>query len=812
MGKNEFTNYYQLRPSLGKRLILIFVDKGVFPIFVAEINRPNMKTKSLNLLWMMLCMAIHTNAFTIQEGSWKIVIDETNSNLMTVSHAGNVVMNGVYSCAVYDNDVAQNVKVTTQQGTLADHRKEAVTDNFGSGRVYTNTYRVGAVDMIQQLFFYDQLPYFIVRLNLTQSGKQIASNYMAPLASDTPTTFLPAGFNNRMIYMPYDNDAWVRFQSYYLKQSMNSFNATAIFNADSRYGMVVGAIDHDTWKSAIQVKASNYNKVESLVLLSGYVDKNSRDSIAHGKVVGDTVKSSRFMVGVFDDWRQGLETYADANNLVVKGRTWAAGAPYGWNSWGVLQEKVNYQSVIDAMAFIHDNLMPNGFYDKQGKVLMSLDSYWTNLNDKQMLQFVDSCKKMNMIPGAYMCPFADWGGWDRPIDGTSQFTWKDTWLKVDGKTVNYSGALCMDPTHPATKISIKSQIDRMKRLGIKYIKMDFMSHGAIEADRWYNKDVHTGMQAYNEGMAFIRKQCGDDICINLSISPIFPYQYTEGRRISCDAYSSIDNTQYVMNSTSYGWWIDRLYAFNDPDNLVLKSIYQNGTETKGENRARITSGAVTGMFTVSDNFSSAVDRGYPSTSRELAKELCVNPEINEIARTCKSFHPVNGNEAPVDGAENLMTFENDDYLYLAVINYNKAVTRVSGNISFERLDINPDSVESIKELWTGADVSFSTTGFSYNVPAKDARIYRVLKKKVPSGIADVTSHQENSISVVRTGSKLFFKSPVAISRIQAITTQGKVMAVVNDSSTAEVGSFPHGLYLFKVETVDGERAVRKIML
>ena len=90
-----------------------------------------------------------------------------------------------------------------------------------------------------------------------------------------------------------------------------------------------------------------------------------------------------------------------------------------------------------------------------------------------------------------------------------------------------------------------TDINKFKQWGIEYIKCDFMSNGAIEADSWYNKDCHTGIQAYNEGMGYLMRRCGDDIYLDLSIAPIFPYQYTHGRRISCDAWGSIGHTQYV---------------------------------------------------------------------------------------------------------------------------------------------------------------------------------------------------------------------------------------------------------------------------
>ena len=42
--------------------------------------------------------------------------------------------------------------------------------------------------------------------------------------------------------------------------------------------------------------------------------------------------------------------------------------------------------------------------------------------------------------------------------------------------------------------------------------------------------------------------------ISLSIAPIFPGQYAHGRRISCDVFGTINWTEYMLNSLSYGWW------------------------------------------------------------------------------------------------------------------------------------------------------------------------------------------------------------------------------------------------------------------
>ena len=46
------------------------------------------------------------------------------------------------------------------------------------------------------------------------------------------------------------------------------------------------------------------------------------------------------------------------------------------------------------------------------------------------------------------------------------------------------------------------------------MKIDFMAHGAYEADSHYDPSVTTGVQAYNSGMAFIDSVAQGKLWIN----------------------------------------------------------------------------------------------------------------------------------------------------------------------------------------------------------------------------------------------------------------------------------------------------------
>lgn len=101
--------------------------------------------------------------------------------------------------------------------------------------------------------------------------------------------------------------------------------------------------------------------------------------------------------------------------------------------------------------------------------------------------------------------------------------------------------------------------------------------------KWYSPDIDkiviaptvTGLQAYNLGMALIKNRLdpmviGRPFFINLSIAPMFPHQYAHSRRIYCDAFGTLKDTEYMLSSLTYGWWMNgTIYPFNDPEHTVL---------------------------------------------------------------------------------------------------------------------------------------------------------------------------------------------------------------------------------------------------
>lgn len=647
-----------------------------------------------------------------------------------------VVMNAKPEASYVDaKGVSHTVNSIVLPKVLYTH-EDIGDNNLGGGikHVFTYTSDDSPAILTQTFYVYDTIDGIIVDLKVSDSQGDVKSNYLAPLYStSTYNIFGTSSSHNRMLKVPYDNDGFVRYQRYKLSTQMTSYEVTSIYEGDSHHGVVIGSIDHDHWKSAITVKATRNNQIQQLKVFSGVSDKETHDVLPHGYLHGKEVSSARFYIGYSDDWRYGMEAFAETCLMVApQYDTWTGGTPMGWQSWGVLADHCNNEDVTAIADYYAQVLQPAGFHNSLGKTVMSIDS-WSNMSDYQLKTFAQHAAKQDQVTGFYMCPFSLWWGADDKdkyvgtVNGID-YKVRDVCVRVNGEPYIYDGCFCRDPTHPLTRQEIVNFVNACSAKGIKYIKCDFLSCGMIQSDSYYDKTVTTAVEAYNAGMKLLASRCkAKGIYIAESISPIFPYQYANSRRISCDTWGKIDQTEYSMNAISGGWWTDVLYQYNDPDHVVLVGHGDQSNTTLGENRARYTNAAITGMMLVADNFSDAnnAQRGNPSLSKERAQTIMLNKDVNEIVDMGVSFRPLYGyNEylGNADRAEHFHIYRTEDYLYLAGINYS-SLTSLKGSIGLAELGLLRSDFTEVKELWTGANVSVDTT-LSYNIPQKDARIYR----------------------------------------------------------------------------------------
>ena len=276
-------------------------------------------------------------------------------------------------------------------------------------------------------------------------------------------------------------------------------------------------------------------------------------------------------------------------------------------------------------------------------------------------------------------------------------------------------------------------INKFKKWGYTYVKLDFINNGTLEADSFYNKNVTTGIQAYNEGMQYLSDLCGEDMFMALSIAPTFPSQYGSSKRISCDAWGAMTErdwgtTGYMLNSLSFGWWLDRVYPFNDADHILLYKAEEAADYQEGANRARVTSAVITGIYMLGDNFSKSGRIPGTQDARDKAVQVTDNKEINDIARIGKSFYPIEGYTADLpQRAESTFMYETEECVYIAVFNFSKTEHK-TGHISMDRVSSVKLNKASVKELWTSqSNMMIENNQLAYSVPPQDARVYKISK-------------------------------------------------------------------------------------
>jgi len=662
-----------------------------------------MKLINLNLL-LLLALFVSCGEPSVSSGKWTVSYDQAQKG-HRIEKENQLLSDGVYASYKLGDRL-----VTTRDYKSSQSKATAISDAFGEGSLLQVTYTDSNLPtLVQSFYIYPEKDYLLTEFTLQGGDADVESNYMAPVNIDRMPALLAEG-DNRALFQPFDNDCWIRYQSHPLTfDKLRSYEVATVFNNNDRKGLVIGSVEHFDWKTGIDMTQGDRNNIGSLVCFGGVADTLTRDSKAHGALKGKEVKSPKVFVGFFNDWRAGLEEYGKANAVVAPVKKWPGAVTFGWNSWGALQFNLTYQKALEVSDFFKNNLQNNHFVNADGNVTIGLDSGWNSFKDEELKDFVDHCATNGQIACVYWTPFTDWGKHpERTIKDAPDYKYKDVYLYANGQPQELDGAYAIDPTHPAIEEMMKKTSDLFYRCGFKYVKMDFMTHGAMEADKWYNPEIQTGIQAYNYGMQLLNKYFGD-MYINLSISPVFPAHYANSRRIACDAWNKIKDTEYTLNALSYGWWQDEVYQYNDADHLVLREA------TEGENRARMTSGAITGLYIVGDDFS----KGGKQVDKDRAMKFMTNQRVNAVAKGI-SFTPVEGNG---ERSENqFIHHDADGTSYFAIFNYSEE--EMNTTVSLERLGLEPTVTYRAKELWSGYEQPVKEI-ITVTIPAKDALLYKI---------------------------------------------------------------------------------------
>jgi len=642
-----------------------------------------------------LTSSVHGSEITLQSPQVRIVYHATTGKMDATWRNGSK-LSGVESGVQLAN--GQSLLTSGYAAHRLEEQRIRTGENGEHAFTITST-SPGKPTLLQHIFLSEHAPWFSIVAELDPDASAIGTRHFdAVILNGKDAIQLPHGTDLRLLHVPFDNDMWFRYKSEPVSQIkanelFASEEVTAIYDNTTREAIVLGSIDHTTWKTAIEAHADE-GAITSLNVYGGIssptgVRTDTHDTVPHGVVHGNRVISPRIFIGAYSDWRDGLEAYGEANAQLQPPLRWAGGVPMGWNSWAAYAEKIDYQRYLGAAKFLHDALAPQGF--TRNKVLyVNLDAFWSRLDAVQLADAVENIKAMHtedgtrFEPGIYWTPFAYWSDdLDAWVEGTGmKYRYRDILLKApDGSYLpKVDGGRPIDPSHPGTKARTSYFLKKFQEMGFSYLKLDFLSHGALEGVH-YDPKIQTGIQAYNQGMKQIVDENANRMFLSLSIAPLFPSGYGHARRLSCDTKGHIgggdQSTEYMLNSLTYGWWTNKNLYIADPDHVVLGEKADQGARSVEEGKSRLLSAIITsGMILDSSRLAD------DPQGRELAQKVYNNRNLFAVANEGKTFRPIEGDTG--DKATAAFIAASSRGFYLAAFNYDDTKPQ-DVTISFDRI-------------------------------------------------------------------------------------------------------------------------------
>ena len=676
----------------------------------------------------------------------------------------------VFSNGSYLKNTAATVKIgnnVVESNALALHEAtvQDVSDAIGKGKLITFSHQGAGNDIAitQYITIYEGKPFFLLGASAQKKGAAVESNYISPLAILSKTggqCFVP-GNQPRLMDMPYDNDNWTKLLTVNWADNIKSgtgYEFTSLYDNETLNGLVIGNLSHDFWKTGIKYALSEKKGViDSLIIYGGAAmpdNKNlpneyggydgTHDVVEHGSMKGQTIFAPLiFLCG--GDRNDAFKRYGELTAKISGALPWKNPAPFYWNSFGV-EDVLGHRKIMmpPGVAKISEFLATLKNFNSH-KPVLSIDSYDQGIYTTDILKSVDVFgKKHHQQMGFYFIPFAIWT-WKSSIDNNKlQHTdayIRDVSLKDNnGKTIIYKdgdfGAYPLDPTHPATRQRIIAELQKAKAIDAKFLKIDFLSAGALESSVRYNKNIRSGLRGYHYGMKMLKHLIdsilGTDIFITQAISPTFPSQYAHARFLSTDIYSHFRDdlpgfphhgstaTSMVTNS-HLGWMQGTILPYSNLDVLIMKNFQKNSDLSERDIKVRLFS-----LMTLGSILGDGSDFRNPLAA-ERAKKYLDNKNVCDYFTAPVAFVPIKISDGLTQDQQ-LSFYLPGDTVLLSSFNFD--LNRVYDQpLNREQLKLKKNRSYLIKDFLTDkvvGKIDAAQTSFSWATEKADARMVKII--------------------------------------------------------------------------------------
>ncbi|SEM30550.1 hypothetical protein SAMN05216436_103156 [bacterium A37T11] len=485
------------------------------------------------------------------------------------------------------------------------------------------------VQLVQYFTMYKNRPFLLLRtvaepVNGQELESRNISSLCMQLAYQSRSTI--PGDRPMIVDLPFDNDNWLKLLALPWPEVGEkplegvshelAYIYIYIYDQSTYKGIVLGSLEHDFWKTGIAYRTGVGNGVlDSLLVYGGAARaslEDTHDVALHGTMLGKQITSPLIYLEAGEDFRVSSKNFGILQVPMAGTLKWRHPAPVYWNSFGV-EGVLGYEHIMmpPAMDTISDFLHSLTKFSAYSKPVLSIDSYDQGIYSVPILQSIAIYGEKNgQQMGFYCSPFSLWT-WSNNIQNAklpgTDVPLREVILRDEkGKPIHFKDgewrAYPMDPTHPATRQAMINQIEKAKFVHARFIKIDFLTAGSLESASHYDKNIRTGMQAYNYGMKLFKHLVdsimGLDIFVSMAISPMFPHQYAHTRFVSTDVHSHLRDSQpgfphygstaASMITASYMTWVQgTLWPYTNMDVLVMNHFQGHPPLSETEVKVRL---------------------------------------------------------------------------------------------------------------------------------------------------------------------------------------------------------------------------------
>lgn len=619
--------------------------------------------------------------------------------------------------------------------------------------------------IVQYITIYKDQPYILCGLAVDAINKatSLESNYISPFATfaGKSNSVFVNGAEPRLLDVPYDNDNWVKYLSVdwnHKYMQGEGYEFTSLYDYKKMDGVVLGNLSHNFWKTGIKYKISeNIGSIHNLIVYGGASTKDNpalskefggydgtHDVVPHGTMKGKKIFSPVVFICYDDYIHNAYHLYGQLNAKISGSLSWNSYAPFYWNSFGV-ENVLGHKKVMmpGGVVKVSDFISSMHNFNRYAKPVMSIDSYDQSIYTTEVLASIGKYgEKRNQQMGFYFIPFAIWT-WKNSVEtGKLQHTndyIRDVTLKDNkGKTIIYKdgdfGAFPLDPTHPATRERILAELQKAKAINAKFLKIDFLSAGAMESSVRYNNNIRSGLEGYNYGMKMLKQLIdsilGPEIFITHAISPMFPHQYAHARFLSTDIYSHLrdDKKEFpnygstassMITSSHLGWVHGTLLPFTNMDVIVMKNFQNNADISEKDIRVRLYS-----MITLGSIFGDGTDFRN-SEARARAKKYLDNENVCRFFSKPKAFMPLKAADGLTEDQQ-LSFYLPQDTVLISAFNFSvKNTFKSTFNRNTIELKHKNYIIKNFLTNDTIAEWRKDNATFSFNINPEDAILYKL---------------------------------------------------------------------------------------